>query len=27
VPDEATLIVTAGIIVVAVWLQDSRRRT
>lgn len=27
VPDEATLIVTALIIVVAVWLQDSRRRT
>ena len=27
VPDEATLIVTAAIIVVAVWLQDSRRRT
>lgn len=26
VPDEATLIVTAGIIVAAVWLQDSRRR-
>lgn len=26
VPDEATLIVTAAIIVVAVWLQDSRRR-
>lgn len=27
VPDEATLIVTAAIIVVAVYLQDSRRRT
>ena len=27
VPDEATLIVTAAIIVIAVWLQDSRRRT
>ncbi len=27
VPDEATFIVTAAIIVVAVWLQDSRRRT
>ncbi len=27
VPDEATLIVTAGIIVAAVYLQDSRRRT
>jgi ribose/xylose/arabinose/galactoside ABC-type transport system permease subunit len=26
VPDEATYIVTAAIIVVAVWLQDSRRR-
>jgi simple sugar transport system permease protein/ribose transport system permease protein len=26
VPDEATFIVTAAIIVVAVWLQDSRRR-
>ena len=27
VPDEATLIVTAAIIIVAVYLQDSRRRT
>lgn len=27
VPDEATFIVTAGIIVVAVWLQDARGRT
>ncbi|EYD75690.1 ABC sugar transporter, inner membrane subunit [Rubellimicrobium mesophilum DSM 19309] len=27
VPDEATFIVTAAIIVIAVWLQDSRRRT
>jgi simple sugar transport system permease protein/ribose transport system permease protein len=27
VPDEATYIVTAAIIVIAVWLQDSRRRT
>lgn len=27
VPDEATLIVTAAIIVAAVYLQDSRRRT
>ncbi|MBP1807239.1 ABC transporter permease [Rubellimicrobium aerolatum] len=26
VPDEATLIVTAGIIIVAVYLQDNRRR-
>lgn len=26
VPDEATLIVTAGIIVAAVWLQDARGR-
>ncbi len=26
IPDEATFIVTAAIIVVAVWLQDSRRR-
>jgi ribose/xylose/arabinose/galactoside ABC-type transport system permease subunit len=27
VPDEATSIVTAAIIVVAVYLQDNRRRT
>jgi ribose/xylose/arabinose/galactoside ABC-type transport system permease subunit len=27
VADEATLVVTAAIIVVAVYLQDSRRRT